>query len=274
MNVTTLSVTAALTLAAGSVQAACGASNSSCEIQSGSYHIELPHNEVDDAPVVMFLHGFGGSGKAAISNAVMVEPLRARGYAVIAPNGVPRAEGRPASWTFYPGWEGRDDTTFLQDVVADAAERFGTSAETVMLSGFSAGGFMVNYLACDNPDTFTAYAPVSGGFWRPHPVSCNGPVKLFHTHGWADGTVPLEGRKLAGGRFQQGDIFAGLEIWRAANKCDDEKPTGFGREGQFMLRVWRNCVDGAALEMALFPGGHTVPEGWADLALDWFEGLE
>ncbi len=264
----------ALGVTAGTSHASCGPDSGACEIQSGSYHIKLPDTPRDDMPVVVFLHGFGGSGLGAISRDVMVEPLRARGYAVIAPDGVPRAEGRPASWTFYPGWPGRDEAAFLKDVVADAADRFGTSADTVLLSGFSAGGFMVNYLACDAPETFTAYAPVSGGFWRPHPAECNGPVKLFHTHGWSDGTVPLEGRKLAGGRFQQGDIFAGLEIWRAANQCNDEKPTGFGRAGNFMLRVWSNCAEGGALEMALFPGGHTVPEGWADLALDWFEGLE
>lgn len=264
----------ALTFGAGAVQAGCDTEASACQTAGGTYHIALPNTPTDEMPVVVFLHGFGGSGKAAIARARMVEPFRARGYAIIAPDGVPRAEGRPASWTFYPGWPGRDDTAFLQEVVADAAARFETSADTVLLSGFSAGGFMVNYLACDAPDTFSAYAPVSGGFWRPHPEACNGPVRLLHTHGWTDGTVPLEGRKLANGRFQQGDIFAGLEIWRAANACDDEKPTGFEATGPFMRRMWSNCAEGSALEMALFPGGHTVPYGWAELALDWFEGLE
>ena len=274
MRVFSGGVCVALGIAAGAAQAGCNTEPGACEIESGAYHIKLPDTAQADMPVVVFLHGFGGSGQAAISLSRMVEPLRARGYAVIAPEGVPRAEGRPASWTFYPGWKGRDETEFLTDVVADAAERFGTSTETVMLSGFSAGGFMVNYLACDAPDTFTAYAPVAGGFWRPHPVECKGPVKLFHTHGWSDGTVPLEGRKLGGGAFQQGDIFAGLEIWRAANACSDEKPTGFDTTGPFMRRIWSNCGEGAALEMALFPGGHTIPEGWADLALDWFENLD
>lgn len=264
----------ALMCAAGVASAACGELQDACEIDSGAYYIKLPEVPVKGMPVVVFLHGYGGSGQATISLDRMVEPLRERGYAVIAPQGVPRAEGRPASWVFYPGWEGRDETAFLKDVVQDAAERFETSADTVLLSGFSAGGFMVNYLACDAPQTFSAYAPVSGGFWRPHPVECSGPVRLLHTHGWADGTVPLEGRKLGGGAFQQGDIFAGLEIWRAANACLDEKPTGFNTEGSFMLRTWGNCAEGGALEMALFPGGHTVPEGWADLAIDWFEGLD
>lgn len=273
MKYASLGAAVAVAVTSGAAMAACGDVSGACEIESGTYHIALPVEAAADMPVVVFLHGYGSSGSNAISLDRMVEPIRARGYAFIAPDGLPRTEdgSGPNGWVFYPGWSGRDETAFLKSVVEDAAARFGTSTESVMLAGFSAGGFMVNYLACDAPDTFKAYAPVSGGFWRPHPGECDGPVKLFHTHGWADNTVPLEGRKLAGGRWQQGDIFAGLEIWRAANACDDEKPTDFSVSGDFMLRSWNNCADDAALEMALFPGGHTVPEGWADLALDWFE---
>ena len=55
--------------------------------------------------------------------ASMVEPLLARGYAVMAPEGSER-NGRK-SWNFFPGWEGRDETAFLTEVVQDAADRFG-----------------------------------------------------------------------------------------------------------------------------------------------------
>ncbi|MEM6577841.1 MAG: alpha/beta fold hydrolase [Pseudomonadota bacterium] len=253
-------------------QAGCGSEPDACQIASGTYHAALPE-VAEDAPLLVFLHGYGSSGENAISLTRMVQPALDRGYAVLAPDGQTRSTdgSGPASWNFYPGWPGRDETAFLADVVADAASRFGVDRTKVLLAGFSAGGFMVNYLACETPNAFQAYAPVSGGFWRPHPDACAGPVRLFHTHGWTDTTVPLEGRLLGGGRFQQGDIFAGLEIWRAANACADEKPSGFSKTGDFLHRFWEACQPGSALEMALFPGGHTVPPGWADLALDWFE---
>ena len=252
--------------------AGCGSEVDACATASGTYHAALP-DRAAEAPVLVFLHGYGSSGANAIALTRMVQPALDRGYAVLAPDGLPRAtDGMgPASWNFYPGWPGRDEAAFLDGVVEDAATRFGVDPSRVLLAGFSAGGFMVNYLACADPVAFDAYAPVSGGFWRPHPSACEGPVRLFHTHGWADTTVPLEGRLLGGGRFQQGDIFAGLEIWRAANACADEKPSGYAKTGEFLRRFWEACQQGSALEMALFPGGHTVPEGWADLALDWFE---
>lgn len=256
-------------------RAGCGADPAACEMSSGTYHAALPENS-DNPPVLVFLHGYGSSGENAISLTRMVQPALDRGYAVLAPDGLPRSTdgSGPASWNFYPGWPGRNEAVFLADVVEDAADRFGINPDRVLLSGFSAGGFMVNYLACESPDAFSAYAPVAGGFWRPHPKSCLGPVRLFHTHGWVDTTVPLEGRLLGGGRFQQGDIFAGLEIWRDANACADEKPSSFDTTGAFLRRLWEACEPGSALEMALFPGGHTVPQGWADMALDWFERID
>lgn len=262
-------LTVFLALASTSALANCDADGGTCETVSGSYRIEMP--KAVHPPLVVFLHGYGGSAQGTMKNRRMVEPLLDRGYAVMAPEGAER-NGRK-SWNFFPGWEGRDEAAFLTEAVADAADRFGVDVHRVVLGGFSAGGFMVNYLACAGPETFSAYAPVSGGFWRPHPDSCAGPVRLFHTHGWTDNVVPLEGRALGGGRFLQGDIFAGLEIWRQANDCPDNRPDGFSSTGQFMRRKWTGCAEGSALEFALFPGGHTVPQGWADMMLDWYEGL-
>ncbi|EAQ45886.1 hypothetical protein MED193_05824 [Roseobacter sp. MED193] len=269
----------ALFLGAGAspAQAGCGPDDQeACALAQGSYHIVLP--EVDQArerggnlpPAVMFLHGHGGSGAGTLKNEALVEGLTARGYAVIAPDGLPRSGGT-RSWTFFPGWEGRDELAFLQDVATDAAARFELDREAMILAGFSAGGFMVNYLACAAPQAFAGYAPVAGGFWRPQPTGCAGEIRLFHSHGWSDGVVPLEGRFLGGGRFQQGDIFAGLELWRETNNCDDHAPTRRWQEGDILGRRW-DCGLGADIEFLLFPQGHQVPGWWSDRLLDWFEG--
>lgn len=261
-------------LSPGALFAGCGDAPEACEIDSGSYHAVLPADP-EGAPVVIWLHGAGSHGGAAIGNKALVQGFTERGYVVLAPTGFRSfggAKGR--SWNFYPGWEGRDETVFLRDVLSDAGARFGLDTGRSLLSGFSAGGFMVTYLACQTPELFSAYAPVAGGFWRPHPQDCAGPVKLLHSHGWRDKTVPLEGRSLGGGRFQQGDIFEGMQLFRAANACVDEKPDSFPEGGTYLRRRWDNCAPGSALEMALFPGGHTVPADWPALAVDWFEGLE
>lgn len=268
-----LSLAALMLIVSASLSAACGTPSSLCKIDSGAYRVALPETVTPDTPLMVFLHGYGGSSKGTMGNRRLVAPMLARGWAVVAPEGLPRGGDGPRSWTFFPGWEGRDEAKFLRAVADDAAAQFGLNRAKTVLSGFSAGGFMVNYLACAEPASFAAYAPVAGGFWRPHPTKCAGPVKLLHTHGWVDPTVPLEGRKLRGGAFQQGDIFAGLEIWRSANGCSDEKPSSYNQTGPFLRRSWKTCAPDSALEFALWPGGHTLPDGWADMVVDWYEAV-
>ncbi|WP_122074918.1 PHB depolymerase family esterase [Pseudophaeobacter sp. EL27] len=261
---------------AGRAEAGCGADISgACEVAQGSYHIALPGGAEgtsgagETMPAVVFLHGYGGSGAGSLNNRRLVHGLTARGYAVIAPDALPRRDG-PRSWNFFPGWEGRDEVAFLQGVAEDAASRFDLDRKAMILAGFSAGGFMVNYLACAAPDAFAGYAPIAGGFWRPQPAGCAGEIRLFHSHGWADSVVPLEGRFLGGGRFQQGDIFAGLELWRDTNHCEEYAPDRRWQQGDVLRRRW-DCGPGADIEFLLFPEGHRVPDWWPGTVLDWFE---
>ncbi|WP_209313636.1 alpha/beta hydrolase family esterase [Jannaschia formosa] len=266
---------AALLALASPVQAqeGCGAEGA-CTLENGRYYIALPPSPDGPVPAVVFLHGFGGSGEGTMRQRGMIEAITARGYAFLAPDGQPRPGRGGLRWDFRgePGADRRDEDAFLRDVVADAA-RHGVDPERVILAGFSNGAFQVVYQACRDPGAFAAWAPVSGGFWRPHPEGCAGPVRLFQTHGWRDATVPLEGRPLGGGAVAQGDIFEGLALFRRANGCAWDNPDGYDETGQFLRRRW-DCAPGSALELALFPGGHGVPSGWAEMMLDWFEGLE
>ena len=153
----------------------------------------------------------------------MGAPILARGYAVIGPNGLKRPNSRfGPGWSFHPDRpKQRDELSFMRDIIDDAVKNHGVDRDRILLAGFSIGGSMTSYLACDAPDLARAYAPVGGSFWRPHPAmdACAGPVNLLHTHGWRDKTVPLEGRPLGGGRIVQGDVFQAMQIWRATNGC-------------------------------------------------------
>ncbi|MBL4749439.1 MAG: alpha/beta fold hydrolase [Amylibacter sp.] len=257
----------------GPALADCAGTSGPCEIASGTYNIRLPEGYNTQTPVVIFLHGYGGSGKGTIRSKKIADPILKRGYALIAPNAIKPKGARASSWNFHPSYDrGRNEAAFFKQVFDDAVKRFGLNPKQVLLAGFSIGGSMVSYVACNNPENFTAFAPVSGSFWRPHPTKCTAPVKLFHTHGWSDTVVPLEGRHI-NERFIQGDVFYALDLWRKTNLCAQPRPDKISRKGSFMRRKWQSCARGSALEFALFPGGHTVPKGWADMVLDWYENL-
>ncbi len=273
-----LALALALAVPVERANAGCAGDPAPCRADGGTYTIELPANVPSPLASVMFLHGYGGSGEGSMRNREMVDTLLARGYAVIAPDGTLMDDRKGRSWGFRPRPSGRNDIEFLETVRDDAADRFGLDKDRMLLAGFSVGGSMVSYLACADPGAFVAYAPISGGFWWPEPTACNGPVRLLHTHGWTDTTVPLEGRILRGTNLRdpdvlaQGDIFHTLEIWRETNGCDQLRADRFETRGPFWIRLWTRCTTGSALEFVLFPGDHRVPQGWAALALDWFEG--
>lgn len=250
-----------------------------CKIALGEYHIARPPGLEGNLPAVMFLHGYGSNGAQTMKNTGMVDAILARGYAVIAPSGRDELGNEGRDWSFHPDFhEARDETVFLRSVLDDAATKYGIDRDQVLMAGFSIGGSMTAYAACEDPTLARAYAPVAGNFWRPYPARCAGPVRLLHTHGWSDSTMPLEGRILgeadgAATQVRQGDVFTSMEIWRATNGCNQMAADEFRIQGVFWHRKWRRCTPGSALEFVLWPGTHAVPAGWADMALDWFEGL-
>ncbi|MEM8751171.1 MAG: polyhydroxybutyrate depolymerase [Pseudomonadota bacterium] len=260
----------------------CGTQMNACKTSLGEYSIRLPDGDggVDNGrvPALLYFHGAGGSGPRAMRNEGMIEAFLARGYAVIAPSGLKRPNSRfGPGWSFLPFREKqRDELSFAREVLGDAASRFGIDRARVMMGGFSIGGSLTWYLACEDPTIARAFVPVGGAFWRPHPKSadCAGPLRMFHTHGWRDGTVPLEGRPLGGGRIYQGDVFHGLELLREVNGCDGLRADQFDTQGRYWQRWWSKCRPGTALRFALHPGGHSVPKGWAEMVINWFEELE
>ncbi|MBO9475832.1 dienelactone hydrolase family protein [Shimia sp. R10_1] len=271
---------AAILFMASSLEGHACSITTPCIVDERNYYVALPKPANLPAPAVVYIHGWGGNGQAALRNKDLITVFLERGFAVIAPDGVPR-EGRSGrSWGFHPQ-SGRqlDEIDFLRSVKEDAIARFNLDSTRMILAGFSIGGSMTAYTACLAPKAFAGYAPLGGNFWRPHPTQCEGPVHMLHTHGWSDGTVPLEGRVVNGvpmddpSAFAQGDIFHTMSIWRATNNCTQMKADKFSMNGPFWRRSWNHCDTGSSLELAIYPGGHSIPKTWPSLVVDWFEAL-
>jgi polyhydroxybutyrate depolymerase len=240
-----------------------------CSVELGEYSASLPEG-AGPFPVLLHLHGMGGSGRGVARGGTARAALR-RGYALIAPTGWQPSSRHPKNWGVADGRDyTRDDIAFLRQVLDDAASRWPIDRERVLLSGFSRGGSMVWDVACRAPDLARAFAPVAGAFWDRLPERCARPVDLFHTHGWLDRTVPLEGRRLADGTLTQGDVWASLFILREINGCTARQPkTSRVKDGNWW-RHWTDCRAGR-IDLMLHPGGHSLPKGWVDRSIDWFE---
>ena len=258
-----------LALASKATAQTCGDADTPCEIESGTYHIALP--SVEPRGAVLLLHGGGGRGRGLL-NTNMARQALERGFIFVAPNGEHPKARFPNNWAVRADNFGheKDDIAFLGDVMDHVAETHGVSRSRMLLAGFSRGGSMVWDVACFAPDTARAYAPSAGAFWDTLPENCNGPVDLFHTHGWNDRTVPLEGRPVLGGTTAQGDVWESLRILRTNNGCTARQPSRSVVEDGNWFKHWDDCQSGR-IDLMLHPGGHGSPSGWAPRVLDWFE---
>ncbi|AXI47683.1 polyhydroxybutyrate depolymerase [Sulfitobacter sp. SK012] len=248
----------------------CGAADAPCQIERGTYHVLLPDT---DAPrgAVVFLHGGGGRGAGILRTNIARQSLE-RGFVFVAPNGEHPGARFPKNWAVRAknfGHE-KDDIAFLNDVMDDVSARYNVDRGRMLLSGFSRGGSMVWDVACFAHESARAYAPSAGAFWDDLPETCEGPVDLFHTHGWNDRTVPLEGRPLFENKIAQGDVWESLRILRATNGCTTRQPSRSVVEGDRWWKHWENC-DAGRIDLMLHPGGHGSPKNWAPTVLDWFD---
>jgi polyhydroxybutyrate depolymerase len=236
-----------------------------CQMPGGSYRSVTPPgwNGHDPLRLLLFLHGWQGTGSDIASDPNIAGVANRRGFLLIAPDGEGRSWGHVGS-----PHQGRDDVAFLLSVLDDAERRWPIDRRAVVAGGFSQGGSMVWDLACYAAPRFTAFIPFSGGFWEPLPKACAaGAVNLRHTHGMHDTVVPLHGRPLFG-PYRQGDIMQGFAVWKAEDRCR-ALPDRTAREGDLTCSFWTSCGSGHELTMCMQGGNHSMIAPWLDASLAW-----
>ncbi|WP_208978001.1 hypothetical protein [Labrenzia sp. 011] len=232
-----------------------------CELENGDYYIHLPQNlqEIrasgDPLGAILYLHGHRGKALNAVRNKGFRRMADDLGVAFVAVQGI------NGTWSFPTSPRNlRDEATFFDAVLEDLAARFGIDRQRTLLSGFSSGGFMTWYLACDDSGRFAGFAPIAGAFWEPLPHDCRtAPPYLFHVHGTTDTVVPLEGRWLGGGKWKQGDVFESFEVWRRQSGLAGTEPQIL-TEGSLECERWQ--PETGFLELCLHDGGHSVQAAW------------
>jgi polyhydroxybutyrate depolymerase len=239
-------------------------------LAGGTYRVALPPSWDGKTrlPLVLYLHGYGQDSAHVMDDRALVAAVTGSGALLAAPDGL------RYSWSFAgsPSQGARDEIAFLRAVVADAKQRWPIDESQVIAAGFSIGGSVVWDLACHAADGFAAFLPVSGGFWLPYPESCDsGPVNLRHIHGTNDGTVPLGGRTIRG-RFNQGDIGVGFEIFKRTDACREEAAR-IEQQGELKCWIWSSCAGGHELQMCLHPDGHEIKPEWLKDGIAWARGL-
>ncbi|MGE3643437.1 MAG: PHB depolymerase family esterase [Beijerinckiaceae bacterium] len=265
-------IVAVAALSVSSARAAdCGA-NASCPVPNGSYLVRTPAgwDGKSSLPVLFFFHGHRGSAKQTMDN---------KGYAKVADDFgalLVALDGKNGTWSFPAKIShDRDDFKYVADVRHDVMRRFPVDTGSMLVSGHSVGGSMAWYVACLMGKEFSAYAPVAGAYWRPHPVECtSGPVNMRHVHGLNDRTVPMAGRVLRNGTLRQGDVRESFRSLVARDGCP-ASPASSSRPGRLTCETWtaKSCASGREAVLCLHQGGHEIEAGWLADAFAWMKSL-
>ena len=162
------------------------------------YVIELPATP-KDAPLILALHGGGGSPDQFARASGLARAALREGYAVAFPAGSGRRGDALLTWNggYCCGYAARkqvDDQAFLAAVIRDATMRYGLDPARVYLTGMSNGSIMIESFAARNPGLVRAIAGVSGTMDTDH-IRVAGPVPALIIHGTADTMVPYGGGK-------------------------------------------------------------------------------
>lgn len=236
-----------------------------CRVADGTYLAVPPPGWDGRSPVsaTIFFHGYGGSAANVVADTRFVDAFAREGVLLIVPDGANRTWSHVGSPS-----QARDELAFMDAVMADAAERWPIDRHRTLVTGFSQGGSMVWDLACYRGNDYGAFAPVAGGFWQPLPAACpSGPVLLHHIHGTADTVVPMTGRAIRE-VYRQGDILAGISLWRTHNECANAA-VRTSADGGLQCTVWSGCSAGGEVRLCLHPGGHVFPVEWIAGIQDW-----
>jgi polyhydroxybutyrate depolymerase len=205
-------------------------------------------------PLVLMLHGTGGTAKFAAEETRLDEFGEQVGFATAYPEGLPVNPALPARFLTNPQrWNDGatkpgdllhtrlDDVAYLTSVIQDALVRGPCDPQRVYITGFSNGAGMAFRLAAERAELIAAMAPVAGYCHVKEPR----PVPTLYLIGDADPLIPMNGGPV---RVPWGNRV----IQRP--RIEDN------------LANWRDAVKGAEFVMEIIPGlGHHWPGGMAQL---------
>lgn len=137
------------------------------EVMTARLRIPPGYDPSIPRPLLVYLHGAGGTGAAMTTNQPLLAEIDARGWVAVAPDG--REWGladQGCDWQHSPAYVDSPDPAVgpgeqdIFDAIEFFATAYGTDPERVYLSGFSYGGRGSYIIGLKNPDRFAAIAPL------------------------------------------------------------------------------------------------------------------
>jgi polyhydroxybutyrate depolymerase len=220
------------------------------------YTLSLPssYSGLEPAPVVVNLHGLGGSGRELASVSGLEPDAWGRGYVMVYPNAVGGV------------WNTTDatDVDFIVALLDQVATEVCIDPGRIFAVGLSQGGEFASFLACSQPGRFAAVASVAMlnyfercSTWKAMPLlafaGTNDP--LYRPESGLTLNIDYPGEEVD----RPGPLAMEAASWADANGCDLTPTQTPGPAGT--ARFIFMCPEGADVSYVLHDGGHGWPGG-------------
>ena len=207
-----------------------------------TYWLYVPEGAGPATPLVLVLHGYGGSAEGYCPS--ILEVAEREGFAVCYPQGEKDAKGKTGWNVGYDVQQGleRDDVGFVKALVKHLRKTHRIGKDNVFMSGMSNGGEMTYFMAYRYPDLFRAYATIAGLTmqWAYKEWKAKKPVPLMEVHGTADKTSMWEGDPTdTGGWGAYIAVPAAVGYWAAQARCTHEETTTLPQKGEHPVVLHR-----------------------------------
>jgi polyhydroxybutyrate depolymerase len=230
---------------------------SAIAVSGRSTTMHLPSGRRGPRPLLLALHGLGGTGHDLEVDSGLDAVADREGAIVAYPDALRR------QWNQAPAVMGStpDDTGFLEQLVDRLVAAGCADAQRVYAIGVSNGGGMAYRLACDAAERIAAIGLVSADYLGSDRCSRSRPVPAIAFHGTADTRVPIDG--VTYGTSVHPPVVSWATGWATRNGCS-AIPTHAAVAGAHVLH-WQACPQRADVVLYEVTGG---AHGWFKAPID------
>lgn len=238
------------------------------------YIVHLPptYSNSVATPVVIVLHGGSGNYQSVQGFTQMNFVSNQNNFLAVYPQGQGSA---PPGFSWADGRNttadqaGIDDVGFINKLIDTLQTSFNVDTNKIYICGFSNGGFMVQRLACQTPEKFTAFGGLGCSIDTSLIQTCNPskPVPMAYFSGTGDPEVPYSGGSMTNPVVTPiVPVDTAVQFWVNHNNCQTAVPVVFvpdtvqSDSSTVEFYKYTNCDCNADFYFyKIINGGHTWP---------------
>ena len=231
-----------------------------------TYITYLPagYDDNQSMSLVIVLHGLGDSGQGIMNGTRFNEIADTADFVAVYPDASDILFGGAAWNNGVNPFGSADDVGFIDALIDETAGTYNIDLNRVYVCGFSMGGMMSHYLACELSDRIAAIAPVAGTFAADVLDACNPEraMPVMHSHGTADETVPYDGNSFLG----MSSVNETIAFWLTHNECNNtetskEQLPDLVNDGFSVEKITYGDCEEDNIEVLLYKV-ENMPHGW------------